>query len=227
MSLQFGGKIPPCPDPDTYIWVTTKEGSYWRRKRGTNKQAVLNKKYQLSSNYMKISGPAASHLVAVIRPYLQGLLPGRLTARLSGKLRKALNETGTLHYDYLKGLDLQPEHPINKLLPEPMKVERNGNMLTISILIHEATVKRYSRLVTDYYFELILMQGDAMSLPSLDITVVESRLFPISSRNEKPCRLEMPVPDKNWIALLKVSCLEGKELAAASRNYGMKVVEVG
>ncbi len=227
MKLLPGNKRPPCPDPENYVWVTTKEGSFWRRKRGTKKAATLNLQYQKGSEYMKISGPAASNLVRVLRPCLQGIAPGRLTARLSGKLRKALNETVSLNYSFLAEFDVQPDHPIGKLLLCPWRLSLKGNKLALEITIDETTLKRHNKLVTDYYFELILLQGDATNPLSLDVYTVCSQLYSIGSNEDSSCQLTIKVPANNWIAFLKVSCLEGKELAAAPRNYGMRVVGVG
>ena len=43
------------------------------------------------------------------------------------------------------------------------------------------------------------------------------------------CKLVLPMPTKNepWMLLLKVSCLEGNEMTAHAKHYGMRVVEVG
>ena len=227
MKLILGSKRPPCPDPENYVWVTTKEGSFWRRKRGTKKGATLNAQYKKSNEHMKISGPAASNLVRILRPYLQGIAPGRLTARLSGKLRKALNETGAMNYRHLAEFDVQPDHPIGKLLLCPWLLSLKGNKLALKIPIDTATLQQHNKLVTDYYFELILLQGNAANPASLDTYSVCSKLYPIGSSESSPCQLTIKVPANNWIAFLKVSCMEGKELAAAPRNYGMRVVGVG
>jgi hypothetical protein len=39
-------------------------------------------------------------------------------------------------------------------------------------------------------------------------------------------RLKIPVRKVPWMVLLKVSCMEGNELAVHPRHYGMKVVKV-
>src|SRR5437899_9524667 len=105
--------IPPPPSPDgQYVWVKTKEGSFWRKRRGSYRPALLNAAYQRSSEATNISSPAASMIVRRLCPYLTGLQTGRLTVRICGRLRKALNEKGRLCFTYLKGLDMQPEHPL-------------------------------------------------------------------------------------------------------------------
>ena len=43
--------IPPPPSPTgQYVWVKTKEGSFWRKKRGSYRPAVLNEAFQRSSD---------------------------------------------------------------------------------------------------------------------------------------------------------------------------------
>ncbi len=93
MALYKKGKRPPNPDPESYIWIDTKEGGFWRRRRGLVKKARLNAAYLQSSEYTKICSPAASRIMRKLRPYMKGLQPGRITVRICGKLRKALIET--------------------------------------------------------------------------------------------------------------------------------------
>jgi hypothetical protein len=37
--------LPPSPDGQ-YVWVKTKEGGFWRMKRGSYRPALLNDAYQ-------------------------------------------------------------------------------------------------------------------------------------------------------------------------------------
>src|SRR3954463_549915 len=95
--------MPPPPPSGQYIWVKTKEGGFWRMRRGSYKPARLNEAYLQTSNAMKISAPAASRIVRRLHSYLNRLETGRLTVRISGKLRKSLKEKGRLCFTYLKG----------------------------------------------------------------------------------------------------------------------------
>ena len=122
MALYCLGKKPPCPDPDNYIWVETKEGSFWRKKRGTVKKATLNLRYQQSNDHMKISSPAANRIVRALRPYLTGLDVGRLSARITGKLTQSLNETNSLAFTNFAGLGIQKTPPLDSLLKAPFEI---------------------------------------------------------------------------------------------------------
>lgn len=224
-----GNRRPPCPDPDNYIWVNTKEGCFWRKKRGLQKPATLNAAYQQSSNHLQICSPVAKDIVRLLKPHLHQMQTGRLHARLSGKLLKALNESGTLHHGYPKDFDLQPDYPLGKLLLAPYLVKQDNRMLIVELPIDEGNVRQHSRLVTDYYFELILVWDDevANALTQRHLDSVISPLYPIGSTAVKSCLMEMPLPEGHWMALLKVNCLEGNAMAVSPRNYGMRVVGVG
>lgn len=222
--MEFFANEPLNYDRDKYVWVNSKEGSYLRKKRGSIKPAMLNTAYEQGANRMKLSAPAASRIVNKLKPYLRGLTTGRLHARISGKLRKGLKETESIELCYLKDLDLQPEHPMGRLLIFPFTVEVTEYELNVRIPITDSTVKQHSNIVTDFYFELVLLYGDATKEQGLRTESEESSVYAIGKAYKNECRLCMVLPEQPWIALLKISCIEGNEPAAASRNYGMKVV---
>ena len=82
-----------------------------------------------------------------------------------------------------------------------------------------------NNLVTDYYFELILLYGDAGKENGLRTESEDSDVYEIKKDNTPDCKLRMVLPEQPWIALLKVNCIEGNELAGSPKLYGMKVVE--
>jgi len=221
--------MPPPPPSGQYVWVKTREGGFWRMKRGSYRPATLNESYQKGSNAMKITAPAASRIVRRLQPYLSRLETGRLTVRISGKLRKALKEGGRLTFTYLKGMDMQPRHPLWKLLQAPAHVKVDAQEITVNIAVKEFTLKRHNGIVTDYYFELILLWGDAGSDQGLRVEEADSPVYRIEEDYSTECRLNLVLPPEGqpWMAMLKVSCIEGTELAVAPRNYGMKVIGCG
>lgn len=198
-------------------------------KRGSHRPASLNEAYQQTSNAMKISAPAASRIVRRLQSYLNRLETGRLTVRISGKLRKALNEKGRLCFTYLKDLDIQPQHTMERLLKAPVRVEQDEQELRVHIPVNAHTIKRHNEIVSAYYFELILLWGDAGSDNGLRVEEIDSPVYRIEEDYGTECRLSLVLPpeEQPWMALLKVSCIEGRELAKASRMYGMKVVACG
>lgn len=227
MALYKKGKRPPNPDPENYIWVDTKEGGFWRRRRGLLKKAKLNTAYQQHSEYTKICSPAASRVIRKLRPYMSGLQPGRITVRICGKLRKAMHETGKLTLHCLDGFDLQPAYPFGNLLTEDLNVLQEKGSLIITIPVTADTIQRMNRLVTDYWFELVLLYGDASQENGLRTESDDSKVYAMETAYKADCRLSLVLPEQPWIALLKVNCIEGNEPAAHPKLYGMKVVAVG
>ncbi|MCU7547529.1 hypothetical protein OCK74_00310 [Chitinophagaceae bacterium LB-8] len=219
---------PPPPDGSQYILVKTKEGSFWRRKRGSVKPAPVNDVLARNAEASKVTGPAAKRIVDKLRPYLRGLRTGRLTVRVIGALRKALNRKGIIDFTFLDGMELQPEHPFNKLVLDPYKVEQADRSLHISIPIGKGRVKQLNGIVTDYYFEAIVVQGDATKDSGLRVDSVESKVYSIEA-DQKLCELSVDLPAQKgpWMLLLKISSLEGNEMAVHPRHYAMKVVKTG
>jgi hypothetical protein len=229
MDISGWNNIPPPPSVDgQYVWVMTKEGNFWRKKRGSYQPAKLNSAFQQNSNATKICSPAASMIVRRLHPYLNRLETGRLTVRICGKLKKALREQGSLCFTCLQGMDLQPEHRLEELLQAGVRVEQHVQELMVSIPIYASTIRRRNELVSRFYFELILLWGDAGCDKGLRVEEVDSPVYRIGEDHGSECRLSvMPPEGQPWMALLKVSCVEGRELAAAPRMYGMKVVASG
>ena len=57
---------------------------------------------------------------------------------------------------------------------------------------------------------------------------IESKLYAFGEEPIEICELRLPLPedDVQWIVLIKVSCLEGNEMAVHPKHYGMKVMKV-
>jgi hypothetical protein len=220
-------KKPPCPgNPEDYIFVKTIEGGNWRKKRGTVKQAKLNEAYKASRNNTKIVSPAARKVRAALEPYMRGIQPGRLNVRIGTAFRKSLKNNGGLQLHFLKGLELQRDHPMDQLLISQFSVRVEKGDVRVEIPIHPRCVKPFNDLVTDYYFEAVLLYGDVNEEHGLRTESVESRLYSYYSEETTTCIMELSLPEeKEWCLLLKISSLEGKEVAVHPRHYRMKVVE--
>ncbi len=221
-------KNPPCPgNPEDYVLIKTKEGVFWRRKRGSIKPVSLNHGFQIAVEATKIVAPAAKRIITALQPYLSGLHTGRLNIRISNALRRSLKETKGLKLSYLKGIEVQAEHALEQML-YAYKAGVDDKGVYIEIPIDKGVVKAQNRLATHYYFEALLVYGDVNKEKGLRIKDVESPLYPINSKTKAICVLSLPLPAKgDWMAVLKLSCLEGNELAAHPKHYRMKVVEVG
>jgi hypothetical protein len=218
---------PPCPgDPRDYQLIHTKEDSHWRRRRGTVKPATLNDDFKEGGRLLKLTAPAAKIIRQELRPFTHELQMGRLNNRISTELRHDLRGGHAL-YHHLLGMDLQPAFPLERILLTPYEVQKKGNEIIISIRSEKDRVRAYNRLVTEYYFTSILLCGDPLFEKSLESASISSPLFSFSDKNPKTCLLALPLPDsKPWILFLKVSCLEGNELAVHHKHYGMKAIAV-
>ncbi|HWI93264.1 MAG TPA: hypothetical protein VNT20_18425, partial [Flavisolibacter sp.] len=143
-------KRPPCPgDPNDYVWVRSKEGPHWRRKRGRVTAAHLNGSYQESNDQTKIVSPAASRARKAVAPYLGGITAGRLNNRISTAFRKSLKEKGQLAFHYLKGIEMQREHPLDGLLKCDYRLSVTEKSITITIPVARGSVQALNKLVTD------------------------------------------------------------------------------
>lgn len=207
------------------MWVITKEGGYWRRKRGTVKKAKLNRAFKEGNYFMQLSAPATRRIMQKLKPYMDGLYTGRLNAKISGRLRMGLKETGKLSLRCLKGFELQQGHRFERLLQAQPDIQQTPHTLTVSIPIAAYTVKRINTLVTNYYFELVLLYGDVSKENGLRTESVDSDVYEIAKDYNLFCKLSMALPGQEWIALLKVNSIEGNEPAMSHKLYGMKVVE--
>jgi hypothetical protein len=185
----------------------------------------LNAGFSASVEATKIVAPACKRILTALQPYLRGLDTGRLNNRLSNPLRQSLAQKKRLELSYLKGIELQRDHPLEDMLKVPYKIIIDKKNVSIEIAIEKDTVKPFNRLVSDYYFEAVLLYGDVNKAKALKTETVESALYPIYSKAKTKCVLSVSLPKKeDWCLLLKLSSLEGNEMAVHPKHYRMKVV---
>jgi len=218
--------LPPCPDPGLYILVKTRERWYWRRRRT---DTTLNSSFAANVAATRITSPAAKRVIRSLEEYMRGLSAGRLQARLSSKLRTGFIEKGSIDYGLLKGFEFQAEHPLDRILLSQYTCMQEGGELVIQVPVRSGTVKQYNSLVTHFYFEAVLLYGDVLEDELLKVEYALSKPYDFTGDTKSECKLVLPIPEKGrpWMLLLKVSCLEGNEMAAHPKHYGMRVVETG
>lgn len=217
--------IPYCAEPDQHVLVKTREGIHWRKKRRKGK---LNDSLATNVDLSKISGPAARQVIKKLRPYFNGLEPGRVTLRIINSLKKGLKEHKRIELSSLLGMEIQRDHSLDQLLIGRYSIEKHKENLSISIVITKDTIKRHNQLVTHYFFEGVLISGNAEIENGLRVADMESGVYAFEQQKED-CVINLDLPGEgiSWMALLKVSCMEGNEMAVHPRHYGMKVVAVG
>lgn len=218
----------PCPDPLRYSLVRSKDGDYWRLNRGLKKAAELNESLDRNSENFKITSPLSSKLVRLLEPHLRGLKTGRLGVRINGKLVKCLNKTGKMDLSALKGLEFQEDYPLNSLLNANFNIIQDKHTISVRLNIGPEPVEKHNELVTECFFDLILVSGDLQKPRSLRIDSTTSPLFKVYTSykiKHVDCVLSLDMPLKrSWILLLKVSCLEGNEMAVHPRNYALEII---
>lgn len=218
--------IPFCADPENHVLVQTRESTFWRKKRSKGR---LNEAFARNADLSKQSGPASRRVVQRLLPFLKGIDRGRLTLRISHAFRKSLKEYEKMNFSTLKGLEMQRDHPLHQLLLTDYKVVKDGSGCTITIAIEKDCVKKRNRIVSHFYFEGLLLYGDPAIENGLRVESTESKLYPFGEEPREVCRLclSLPQDDMPWMVLLKVSCLEGHEMAVHPMHYGMKIIEAG
>jgi hypothetical protein len=216
---------PPCPDPELYEWVERSSGGYWRKKKA--KGSPVNSSLSDNNTATASLGPAIKRIRNRLEEYIHNLDKGNIQAKISGLLSRPYQETGKIVLTALKGFDFQKEHVLDKLLLTQYKVHTYSNYVELVIPVAAWAVKKHNNLVTDFYFEGILLYGDAFTDGALDVEYALSAPYSFTNTVEELCKLQLPLPPDNipWMLMLKVSCLEGNEMAAHAKHYGMKVVE--
>jgi hypothetical protein len=217
---------PPCPDPERYGWVDYN-GGYWRKNKP--KGSAVNGSLSANSAATTALGPAIKRIRNRLEEYIHSLDKGNIQADFSGLLSLPYQETGKIVFSALKGFDFQKEHVLENLLLTQYKVHTHSDFVELVIPVTAWAVKKHNNLVTDFYFEGILLHGDAFKEGSLAVEYAVSAPYSFENTVEEACKLTLPLPSNNipWMLMLKVSCLEGNEMAVHFKHYGMKVVEVG
>jgi hypothetical protein len=223
----FFSRMPPCPgNPEDYVLVESKEGKYWRKKRGIVRPARLNATFQSNAQVMAVVSPAAKRVSTAMHPYLLGIAGGRLNVRIANAFRKSLKEKGCLRLSYLKGMEFQAAHPMDRLVRGQYTVSVSDTSVRVELALDQITVEPLNPLVTEYYFELVLLYGDVNEETGLRTESTESPLYFYRDKTKAVCVLELDLPHQvDWCVVLKVSSLEGNQLAAHPMHYRMRVIE--
>ena len=215
------------PDPKRFEDVHTKGGWYRRekRKKGTKVNPVLKK----NVHTMTESLAAADRLIAKLDPWVRDLELVTVRMNIAANFTKRYNITGKADFMLMKGLDLQPYRKLDELLRAPYRVDIVKDEVIIKIDVGERSLELTHSIATEFYFDAVILWGNPMEEKGLRVDGVESKLYSIKSKKAEKCVLRLDLPGKKmpWMVLLKVSCLEGNELAINTRHYGMKIVEVG
>ena len=210
------------PDPTKYVIVHSKEGDYLRARRT---DGVINA--QFAAMATETCSAAAKQILTKLKPFTQKMA-GRMNVRLSGRMRSAKKQTGTYNYNLMKDFELQKDHPLAALYKEHCTVANINGKLNITVPVTPGCVQQLNSQVTAYYFEAVLLTGDAMLPNSLRVEEEISELFYFDKQYNTTVGFQfIPAEDVPYLLWLKVGCLEGDEPAYHPRHYGMRVIAVG
>jgi len=219
--------LPVCPDPELYIAVHTKEGSFWRRKRGSVKVATLNNAFKTTANNAAITGPIAKRICQKMQPFTDGLDTGRQTIAIINLLNKSMAKNALIDYSFFVNYEFQKRHPLNALLEAGYRLAVKKDMLSIDIDLSFEPMKRHNKIATYYYFEFIILYGNPAKENTLRVETEQSLLYSFTETYDLGCSLSLQVPkQKPWMLILKASCMEDNLPAHHYKYYGMKVVGV-
>lgn len=217
--------LPVCPDPELYQAVHTKEGSFWRRKRGSVKPAVLNNAFKTTANNAAITGPIAKRICQIMQPFTDGLDTGRQTIAMINLLNKSMAKNAAIDYSFFTNYEFQKEHPLDELLEGGYKLTVKKDMLCVEIDLSFEPMKRHNKIATHYYFELIILYGNPTKENKLRVETEQSLLYSFTETYDGRCSMSLQIPkQKPWMLVLKASCMEDNLPAHHPKYYGMKVV---
>jgi hypothetical protein len=238
-------KAPPCPDPDLFVLVQGRNGSFWRRKRGSLKLAALNPILQQNSRAIAHCSPLAKRVAGKLAVFTRGMDTERLQPRLTAAFMKWLKTHEGVSLAALANFEFQPGRPLERLAAPVYRPVRNGLQAGIAIKPFPGCVQAMNKLATGYFFEAVLLYGDVNDPYGLLTEVQTSGYYPFEKnwRMQEAARIlngaaapgyaplqfmfDLPAEDTPYALLLRVCCLEGNELGANPMHYGMKVVGAG
>lgn len=220
---------PPPPNPENYILINSKDGSYWRKKRGTDTPVTLNDTLTRYNQLTAITSPAAKYLKELLTPFLHKIDTGRFIARVSANLNKSHLSSGKFDLLSMFDYDFQDEEEMKTLMDESINVTLSGHEMKIRVAASHNAIHKKNSIVTQFFWDAIVVHGDPTIENNLRIESDTSPVFNVdtTSKEYHTLSLFLPTRETSWMLILKLSCFEGKEEAHHTRHYGMKVFAVG
>ena len=213
------------PDLTNYVLVKSKEGDYLRRKRGTVTKATINEAFAAHAN--ETCSSAAKEIMDKLKPFTQQMY-GRKLVYLSALLRKGRLRSGFTDYSDCDRWEVMKDHPLNKIYWDQYSVKKEKDTVDIVLAVAEDSINKEGMLATHFYFEAILVHGDAMVPGAVRMESDRSPLYSFKSKKKTSHTFSFVIPEgRPYLVFLKVGCMENDRPADHPRHYGMKVVAVG
>jgi hypothetical protein len=221
-------ELPPNPDPERYIVVKTRDRLYhYRLKRGSIKPAFLNGAFLQNQQLTSLLSPAAKKVRTALWPYTENMKTPKLHNQLLTGLKKYYKEFHQPGFKYLRGLNLQHQYPLDKLLHAQINKTTEAGNFIISFLLNDLNFPKVGPLLTDYYFEAVLLFGDILGEEPMQELSQRSELFSFSEPPNQLYTFSFQLPHQSWMLLLKAACFERDQKATNPKYYGMQIIETG
>lgn len=217
---------PENPDPEKWSVYWTKDGWVKRRKRGTVTPAKLNAVF--SANAADTGSKEAKEILRVLSPFTKHIR-GRKSVYLSTCVRQAKKQEGPITYEAFLEHEINYEFPLGNIYTGHYEIRIDKGVAYIDLPVNAVSVKRNNNLVTGYYFEFILLKGDAGEPDSMRSESDRSEIFSCKSRRESVCTLSLLLPEKGpYMTVLKFGSIEEEKYeSTTARHYGLKIVGCG
>jgi hypothetical protein len=223
------GKRPPCPDPERYEWVNSKEGGYWRLKKWLDKPVELNNALARNAELTKPTNEAATRLLFKLTEFTKYMVKGRLTARVAGAFKKSCFKNDSMDFSFLNNFEFHKDYPFNKLCNTVITVKEGKDSLDVHLRVGTLYVKKQSNLVTGYHLNGILIFGDPGKANALRIEVLTSPSYSFEGPDDEDCYFPfvLPTGKKPWMVLLHIECELFRSTPPSPTNCRMKVIRTG
>jgi hypothetical protein len=226
--LYWKRDLPPCPDPDIYIVFKYGDKWGWKKKRGTDKKVQLNESFQRNSNNMSVSSPAAKELLQKLAPFLKEQDDEHRIANIGGLLMRGLNKTGVLDYTALYGFEFNAKHTLKSMFSASFKLDIVNDHASFSCRVSYYHVMPPNTLATQFFLELILLQGEMLSDHGLRVESDVSGLMDFNTAFNTEVALSLLLPETSpWMLVLRLSCFEGKEMGRIPKLHRLRVIASG
>jgi hypothetical protein len=227
---KFSRRIPPCPgNPEDYILYKGKYGYHWQRKRGTVKEATLNKVLTLSSHITGPTNDAARRVMTMLAPFTQRMDLGRTSALIAGAFKKSYLRSGRMDFSFLEKLDFHEDHPFHKLCKGGIMKWIEKDTLYVKVEAGDGNMIMPSKMADTYEFHAILLFGDPSTDNGLRVDVERSEMFRFDADKviDFQFNFVLPPPRQPWMVLLHIGCRLNLPTRPSPIYYRMKVIKAG
>ncbi len=221
-------ELPPNPDPERYITVCCSDGKYYHRlMRGQRKPARLNSAFLFNQQITTMLSPAARAISQALKPYTYKLETPRFHNNLLNALRKFYKEQNQLGYSYCTNIEIQNAFPLDRMLCSPIKVVQQNNIIDTSFSVNKLNCPQLGPLLTEYWFQAILLAGNPLTPSGISVTDQQSELFSYLQPPNLQMQFHFELPASPWMLLLKMSCYEGIQVATHPGYHPIKIIAAG